>query len=155
MVEVTLRAVRPAEAAELSELAMRSKGHWGYDAQFLRACQRELTVATARCDRVHVTVAERCGELLGFYELSGTPPAGELDKLYVDPAAIGSGVGTSLLRRAREQARDLGFDRLTIDADPHAEEFYVRAGAHRIGLAPSGSIPGRQLPQLMLLISQT
>ena len=154
MADTTLRPARPEEAEELSELAIRSKGHWGYDARFLTTCRRELTVAAVQCDRMHVTVAERGGELIGFYELRGTPPAGELDKLYVDPPAIGFGVGASLLRHAREQARDLGFDRLTIEADPYAEQFYLHAGAQRIGLTPSGSIPGRQLPQLTLLISQ-
>jgi SAM-dependent methyltransferase len=42
--------------------------------------------------------------------------------------------------------------RLTIDADPHAEAFYVAMGAARVGESPSGSIPGRMLPRLELSV---
>ena len=31
-----IRPARPAEAADLSELALRSKGHWGYDERLSR-----------------------------------------------------------------------------------------------------------------------
>jgi GNAT superfamily N-acetyltransferase len=148
MAAMAIRPARPAEAEALSELAVRSKGHWGYDDQFLEACRAELRVTQARCDGTHVLVAERDGKLVGFSELSGEPPAGALDKLYVDPAAIGIGVGGQLLQEAREQACRLGFAWLTVDADPNAEGFYVRFGARRIGSVPSGSIPGRWLPQL-------
>ena len=91
---------------------MRSKGHWGDDTRFLTMCRQELTVAAVQCDRGHVATAERGGELIGFYEHRSTPPAGELDKLHVDPPATGFGVGASLPRHAR----NLSFDWLTIEA---------------------------------------
>jgi hypothetical protein len=37
---------------------------------------------------------------------------------------------------------------MTIDADPHAEAFYLAMGAVRVGEAASESIPGRSLPRL-------
>ena len=36
-----------------------------------------------------------------------------------------------------------------IEADPDAAPFYRRMGAQDVGLAPSGSIPGRMLPKLV------
>ena len=71
--------------------------------------------------------------------------------LFVDPPAIGSGAGRLLYRHVLETAGRLGFTRLTIDADPYAEPFYLAMGARRIGTAPSGSIPGRMLPLLEAL----
>jgi hypothetical protein len=45
-------------------------------------------------------------------------------------------------------ARNMGATRLFIEADPDAAPFYRRMGAVDVGLAPSGSIPGRILPKL-------
>ena len=51
----------PDEARLLSELALRSKGHWGYDQAFLDACRAELTLAPEDLERQRITVAERNG----------------------------------------------------------------------------------------------
>jgi len=100
-----LRPARQAEAALLTELAQRSKGHWGYDAAFLAACRDELTIEAAQCDGVHVIVAERAGRVGGYYRLAGEPPRGELSDLFVDPLAIGLGMGgASAARRAGPRA---------------------------------------------------
>ena len=45
-------------------------------------------------------------------------------------------------------AGTLGFERITLEADPGAEPFYLAMGARRCGSIPSGSIPGRPLPVL-------
>jgi hypothetical protein len=42
VVEIELRAARTDEAYLLGELALTSKGHWGYDRAFLDACRAEL-----------------------------------------------------------------------------------------------------------------
>lgn len=77
-----------------------------------------------------------------------------MDGLFVEPDAIGRGVGRRLFEHATAAAASLGFGRLTIDADPNAEPFYVAMGATRIGATPSGSIPGRMLPLLAITITE-
>ena len=37
-----IRPARPEEAGAISALALRSKGHWGYDPAFLEACREDL-----------------------------------------------------------------------------------------------------------------
>ncbi len=150
--DVVLRPARPDEADALTELAERSKGHWGYDAAFLAACRTELTVHPDSCDGMHTVVADRDGVLVGYYQLAGSAPAGELTDLFVAPAAIGHGIGRRLLEHALERAGALGFQVLTIDADPNAEPFYLHAGAIRTGTTASGSIAGRLLPRLELQV---
>jgi GNAT superfamily N-acetyltransferase len=147
-----LRPARPAEAAQLSAVAIRSKAYWGYDAEFMAACRDDLAVRPEECDGQRVVVAVRGEEIVGFYQLDGSPPSGELADLFVDPACIGSGVGGVLYRDALTRARRLGYQELTIDADPHAEDFYRHMGAVRVGLAPSTAIPGRLLPQLRVVL---
>ncbi|HVD15457.1 MAG TPA: GNAT family N-acetyltransferase [Actinomycetota bacterium] len=144
-------AVRPGHAHEaslLSDLALRSKGHWGYDQAFLDACRDELTLTPAEVRAKRTIVAERDGRVVGFYTLAGDPPVASLDHLFVEPGEIGTGVGRTLWRHAVAAAQSLGFTRMEIEADPDAEAFYLAMGARRRGTASSGSIPGRELPLL-------
>jgi len=139
-----LRPARPDEAALLSALALRSKGHWGYNDSFLAACKHELTIRRGEMATRHVTVAEVDGAVAGHYTIDGD----ELGQLFVDPAHIGRGVGRALWTHAVGAARALGIHTLAIDSDPFAEGFYLAMGATRVGSVPSGSIPGRELPRL-------
>jgi GNAT superfamily N-acetyltransferase len=75
-----------------------------------------------------------------------------LEDLFVEPDAIGTGVGRLLIEHVRARARAEGMTSLSIDADPNAEAFYVAMGAVRVGESPSASIPGRMLPQLRLSV---
>jgi GNAT superfamily N-acetyltransferase len=114
------------------------------------ACRDDLTVHPEECDGERVVVAVQDDRIIGYYHLTGTPPTGELADLFVDPSAIGSGVGALLYRDAKTRARHLGFRELTLDSDPHAEDFYLHMGAVRIGEVPSTAIPGRSLPLLRM-----
>jgi GNAT superfamily N-acetyltransferase len=147
---VLLRPARADEAGLLSELALESKGHWGYDARFLAACRDELTVTPEH----RAVVAERDGRVAGFYTLDGGPPEIELAMLFVAPAEIGTGVGRALWEHATDAAARAGAERVTIDADPHAEAFYLAMRAVRVGEVASDSIPGRTLPRLVHLVPE-
>jgi GNAT superfamily N-acetyltransferase len=145
---VHLRPARPDEAAFLSDLAVRAKGYWGYDDDFLRDCRTELSVHPDEVTAHRVTVAERDGVVVGFYALEGEPPTGVLHLMFVDPDHIRSGVGRRLWAHAVATARAEGLAEFTIDADPFAEAFYLAMGAVRTGVAPSSVRPGRELPRL-------
>ncbi|MFC7728322.1 GNAT family N-acetyltransferase [Actinomadura keratinilytica] len=143
---VELRAARPDEAEELTALAMRSKAHWGYDAAFLDACRDELALRREDVVGRRTVVAERGGRVLGLATLEGEPPEGELGLLFVEPDAIGGGVGRRLYRHVLQEAGRLGFRRVRIEADPHAEGFYLAMGAERRGETAGGL---RALPLLV------
>lgn len=133
----------------LSELAMRSKAHWGYSPSFMEACREELTYSgTQLGDADHTfAVAERAGQLAGFYALGKVSAAEvELEALFVEPAHIGSGVGRALMGHAVAEAARRGADTLVIQGDPNAAAFYKAAGCVRVGARESASIPGRMLP---------
>lgn len=143
--------IRPATAEEtalLSALAMRSKAFWGYDEVFLEACRAELTVDPERLETESVAVVCEDEVVLGFSAVRIGGREAELTDLFVDPDHIGSGLGRALWDHVVTRARLRGATRLRIESDPHAEEWYVRRGAVRIGTTPSGSIPGRDLPLL-------
>ena len=147
---MTIRPARAGEEAELTELAVRSKGHWGHDAAFLERARPELTVRPDHMQRWIVRVAERGGAVVGFAAVD--PEARELEMLVVDPAAIGTGAGRALLRDALEQARAAGLTELVIESDPDAEPFYRSQGAEPAGTRTSWST-GRELPLLRIRTS--
>ncbi|MFC7892233.1 GNAT family N-acetyltransferase [Streptomyces sp. NPDC057381] len=152
--DVLIRPARASEAELLSELALRSKAHWGYDAGFLEACRQELTVRADEVAGRRALVADAGGRVLGFSTLEGEPPVGVLGMMFVEPRVIGRGVGRRLFAHTVAAGRDLGFARLTIDADPNAEPFYRAMGAVRVGQVSSGSVAGRVLPRLALAIGR-
>ncbi|MCQ4082694.1 GNAT family N-acetyltransferase [Streptomyces sp. RB6PN25] len=151
---VLIRPARVTEAEILSDLALRSKAHWGYDAEFLDACRDELTVVAGEVARRRATVADRDSRILGFTTLEGQPPTGVLGMMFVEPQVIGQGIGRLLFEHTIAAGRELGFAQLMIDADPNAEPFYRAMGAVRIGNVPSGSIAGRTLPQMVVTIQR-
>ncbi len=157
---LTMRPGRGEDAAELSALALRSKGFWGYSASFMRAVEAELTLDADAAARTVVCMVD--GQVAGFHllgESRGGPgardseqPAGELEMLFVDPQFIGSGLGRVLFEHARRAAAGRGWSRLFIEADPNSRTFYERVGAVQVGERLSGSIPGRSLPLFELAL---
>jgi len=150
VISPVLRPGRPSEAPALSALALRSKGFWGYDAEFLARCQDDLAVSPAQVDGRRLVVAVMEGSLSGYVRVGGTHPAGELEALFVDPPWIGSGCGRLLLERAIAVAASEGMTVLRMSADPYARPFYEHAGARLVGHVSSTVIPGRVLPRLEL-----
>lgn len=138
-----IRPARVDEAGALSALALRSKAHWGYAPDFIERCRDDLTVTEEMIASHDVFVADSGGQPLGFYVLKAGPgDDGDLAFMFVDPPAIGRGVGRQLWRHAVQQAASRGYAALRIDADPHAEGFYRRMGAGR----PRRVRPSRTLP---------
>jgi GNAT superfamily N-acetyltransferase len=146
---VRVRAAVPAEADALSELALRSKAHWGYSAEFMRRCRPLLRVSRAYIERNITLVAADGARICGFCSLREADGDLELDMLFVEPERIGEGIGAQLLARALSAAAAVGHDRLLVESDPQAEPFYVRFGAQRIGQRASAVEIGRQLPLLV------
>lgn len=144
-----VRAARPGEAAPLSALALRSKAHWGYESDFLEACRPELTISEQLIQEGRVYVLENGSLPIGLYTLTRFRADIELGHFFVDPPYIGRGAGRMLWLDAVARARALGYDQLLIQSDPHAEGFYLRLGAQRIGEVPSAVQEGRALPLLL------
>lgn len=143
-----LRAPSPDEAELLTELCLRSKAVWGYDADFMQACSSELTIRPADLAGDAFRVALVDDAIVGVAEIAVTGGDAELAKLFIAPGTIGTGVGKTLFAWAVNEARARGAMRLWIEADPDAAAFYRRMGATDAGSVPSGSIPGRFLPRL-------
>lgn len=146
---MVIRRARPEDAERLTAIAHAAKRHWGYPENFLRLWKADLTVTTASIAADIVYCALRELDIVGFYALSQEATVFELEHMWVEPAHMEHGYGSLLFRHAVETVRSHGGTLLRIASDPHAEEFYRRMGARRVGEQPS--VPaGRTLPLLVV-----
>lgn len=148
--QVVFKKSLPEESATLSDIAIRSKAHWGYPAEKLELWRKDLLISTEyiRANTVRSIWAKQ--EILGFFAIAPSSPA-LLDHLWLLPAAIGKGVGKRALAEIKILARNHGLHELIIISDPNAEAFYLHHGAKRIGEHPS-TPQNRMLPKLSLPI---
>lgn len=151
--DLFLRRAALSECGLLTELCVRSKAMWGYDRDFMEKCRTELTVDRCAVESGLLRVAARGELIVGIAELSFAGDEAEIEKLFVDPAASGAGVGRLLMRWAVDAAKTAGAKKLVIDSDPNAAAFYRRIGAVDAGHVASASIPGRMLPRLVIDLS--
>ena len=150
-VGAAIRRARPSEAGALGELALRSKGYWGYDADFLAACRDDLALSPDDIATSMVYVHDERDAALGYYRLLLLDDGrAELDALFVDPAAMGHGVGKRLWQHAVATATTLGCTEICLQSDPQAEGFYLAMGAERAGESESTVMPRRMLPVMRL-----
>ena len=151
-----IRFAKPEEALLLSDLALRSKGYWGYDTDFLASCKQELTYQESqlKSPAYCFKVAELKGiNITGFFALnflSSDYP--ELEALFIDPDFIGQGWGKQLLNAAVAVAKEHKAKSIKIQGDPFALDFYLANGAVKVGETESNSILGRFLPLLEICL---
>jgi GNAT superfamily N-acetyltransferase len=151
-----LDAIRPARVSEarlLSDLALRSKAHWGYSPEFIERCRAELSYSEEQllADHMRFFVLESSERIVGFYALERLNRTEiELEAMFVEPAFIGTGFGRLLIEHAKSIASTMGAKQLIIQSDPYAKRFYAAAGGVVTGTSESASIPGRYLPTLTI-----
>ena len=141
---------KPEDADVLTGIAYAAKRHWGYPERWVESWRDILTM---RPEFIAANVAYSAmedGRAVGFYLLTRESDGMHLDHLWIEPHAMGRGIGRALFEHAVEQARRLGHRLLKIEADPNAEGFYTRMGARRVGAAVT-EIEGqrRELPWLL------
>jgi GNAT superfamily N-acetyltransferase len=119
----------------------------------MEACLSELTINPVDLQDSRIQVAETASrKTVGVVQVKSTDTDADLAKLFVEPGRLRAGTGRLLFEWAIRTARELGAIRLTIEADPEAAGFYEKMGAQLVGTAPSGSIPGRTIPKLVLVL---
>jgi N-acetylglutamate synthase-like GNAT family acetyltransferase len=146
---LNIRQALPQEAATLTQIAHDAKRHWGYPENWIQHWRADLTISTDYISNNEVYVAEREGEIIGFYALVVGDQRAELEHMWVAPSHIGTGVGKELFVHAMQKAAGENISEVEISSDPNAEGFYERMGARRISEDRS-EIEGqaRTLPRL-------
>jgi GNAT superfamily N-acetyltransferase len=152
-IEFEVREVDPSEANQLTQLAHLAKAYWGYSPRFMEAFDDELTISPddLNNDRYVFRVGTCNGKICSFYTLdkeSETKDSVEMSALFVEPTAIGKGLGKFLFEHSIQEAKNLGAHSMMIHSDPYAEKFYTKMGAKNVRDVPSRSVEGRTIPLL-------
>jgi GNAT superfamily N-acetyltransferase len=153
--KISLSRAQQKQASVLTSLMRVSKAHWGYTPQQMAVWEAELSLSEAEVrDKLVVLAEDQSAELLGFYTLLFDGDCARIEHLFVDPGKMSRGVGKALLQHAIASARQQGSRTIDIDADPYAEDFYLRNGARRVGeiAAPIEGQALRVRPQLRITL---
>ncbi len=149
MTSIRIRFATTDDSEILTDICFRAKAYWGYPQAFIDLWADELTISEQEIDR-HLAFAalDETGTIAGFTILNINPPMAEIEHLYVDPVAMGQGMGAALFSHLRQQAITMKCTAIELDSDPNALTFYQHMGGIRIGDTPSMVIEGRTLPRV-------
>lgn len=143
---VEIRRATSTDSERATELAARAKAHWGYSAEWMSTWRDDLVITPAAIESHRTFVACVDGAVVGMCQLQESDLGAVLEHVWVEPELHRHGIGRALVERARAEVQGV----IAIVADPHAEEFYLRLGARRVGevAAPMPGAPDRTLPLL-------
>ena len=153
MVKIRIRKASSPDKQALTDLSMRAKRSNGYDDEFMAACLEELTVDDNALASAEYWLAETnriCG--CAALRVDAQTRTGEVEAFFVDPDCQRRGIGNILWEKIYTRAKQQGLETLHLDADPAAIPFYQKLGFVIAGKAPSGSIPGRNLPVMTIAL---
>ena len=146
--DLTIRPAGIGDCAALTALMLRSSAYGGR----YRRIIENYPVTAAMVKGNEVWVAERNGDLVGFYRLDLANA--DLDLMFVDDSVRGEGIGCAIFRHMAEFAAKSGLDHVQIVAHPPAADFYRRMGSVDIGVSKAKSDDGWDRPILRLPIAQ-
>ncbi|KFC35194.1 GNAT family N-acetyltransferase [Elizabethkingia anophelis] len=147
-----IKKSEPKCHSELSEIAKKSKRFWGYSDEWMHLWDEDLTLTQEYIDTNEVWHIENESEdIIGFYSFyRENEDFIRLDFLFIKPEYIGYGYGKLLINHFFSQAKLLA-DKIVLDADPYAEEFYQKFGFKTVENKPT-KIEGRFLPVMSKII---
>jgi ribosomal protein S18 acetylase RimI-like enzyme len=125
--------VHGSQAGELSRIAFAAKAHWGYPERWMELWRPQLTFGADYFEQYESWAAIDGTEPVAFYTLQEKNGHAWLENLWVLPAYMGQGVGAALFRHAVDLARQRGYKKLQLEADPNATGFYRKMGMQQIG----------------------
>ncbi|MCT3762661.1 GNAT family N-acetyltransferase [Elizabethkingia anophelis] len=147
-----IKKSEPKYHSELSEIAKKSKRFWGYSDEWMHLWDEDLTLTQEYIATNEVWHIENESEdIIGFYSFyRENEDFIRLDFLFIKPEYIGYGYGKLLINHFFSQAKLLA-DKIVLDADPYAEEFYQKFGFKTVENKPT-KIEGRFLPVMSKII---
>ena len=126
------------EARQLEALQKRSTSHWDYPDGFFDWAGDAVRISESYiADNPVVVLVDDESHKLGFYSFTATEDGLLLDRMFLDVARIGEGLGRVLWRHAVQTARELGVTEFVIGADPNAAPFYEAMGARWYAAKPT------------------
>jgi N-acetylglutamate synthase-like GNAT family acetyltransferase len=148
--KTTISKATTDDAEILTNITKKSKSHWGYSNEQIESWSSQLTITTnyIETNKIYKLVINEL--VVGYYSyVILEENVVQLDNLFVLPEYIGTGLGTFLMNDFLDRCKALKFQKVVLDADPNAENFYKKRGFKTIGQIET-SIKDRFLPIMEL-----
>lgn len=130
----------------LTTITKKSKAHWGYSEEQILKWNDNLTISKEYIENNSVFKLVNGNEIIGYYSYIIKEPKNVLfDNLFVLPEYIGKGFGKYLMSDFLDRMKNENFEKITLDSEPNAEEFYLKMGFKKIGEFET-SIKNRFMP---------
>lgn len=140
----------------LTEITQLAKAYWKYSVEQLLEWTAALTVSKEYIARNYTyKLLVDGGKTVGYYSYSLlSPQVVQLDNLFILPDYIGKGYGRILLADFFDKIKLTTAEKVVLDAEPNAADFYQKFGFRTVGRIES-SIQNRFLPIMEKVLSES
>ena len=130
----------------LTEITKKSKAYWGYSAEQIQKWDKNLTISQDYIRDNSTFKLVDNNVIIGYYSyVFENEKVVKLDNLFILPEHIGRGFGKYLLLDFLNRMKEEKTEKITLDSEPNAEEFYAKMGFVKIGEFET-SIKNRFMP---------
>jgi len=130
----------------LTEITKKSKAYWGYSEEQILKWNDNLTISADYIETNSVFKLVNEDKIVGYYSyIAEGEKSVILYNLFVLPEYIGKGFGKYLMTDFINRMRNEKFEKITLDSEPNAENFYLKIGFKKIGEFET-SIKNRIMP---------
>lgn len=136
----------------LTDITKKSKAYWGYSDEQMENWSSLLTITKNYIETNNVYKLLVDNLTVGYYSyIFLNENEVKLDNLFVLPNYIGNGLGKHLMNDFLNRIRNTEIEKIILDAEPNAENFYEHFGFIKVGQMET-SIKDRYLPIMELKI---
>lgn len=113
----------------LSELAVRSKRHWGYSKEAMELWNQNLTITEDFLNSHTVIKATLEDDIVGFFALEEIKPTTRIAQYWIDTPYMRKGYGSEMFKYLKDFLRQKNVEKATIVLDPNGLAFFENKGA--------------------------
>ncbi len=118
----------------LTSITKKSKAYWGYSAEQIQKWDKNLTISEEYIRGNNTFKLTDNDLIIGYYScIFENEKTVKLDNLFILPEHIGKGFGKYLLLDFLKKMKEEKIERIILDSEPNAEEFYAKMGFVKIG----------------------
>ncbi|MFV0305218.1 MAG: GNAT family N-acetyltransferase [Moheibacter sp.] len=118
-----------SDTEELSNVAIRSKRHWGYSKEAMELWNQNLTITEGFLKTHTVIKATLEDEIVGFFALEEIKPTTRIAQYWVDTPYMRKGYGSAMFKYLKEFLNQHHVEKATVVLDPNGLAFFEKKGA--------------------------
>lgn len=127
--DMIFEPVTVADCEELTNVAMRSKRHWGYSKEEMELWNVNLSISEEFINSHTVIKATLEDEIVGFFALEEISPTTRIAQYWIDTPYMRKGYGSNMYKYLKEFLKAQNVEKVTLVLDPNGLNFFTNKGA--------------------------